>query len=171
MLKAVLLSFLLFGALSAAPTYAQLSSLVTQVPPSGGFATVRLDKIDAMKNMELSENKEKLIIKEDGVYFFLAAGQMGSTSKAATGYIDFWFVRNGKQEANSGVRMTIDPSNTTGVLVSQTVLEMKAGDELSIGYSSSGPSMGFIFINPDNEPAIPSMIFTALKIDVAEAKK
>ena len=153
-----------------APAYAQLSSLTTQIPASGMPSHFRLDTTDAIKNIELDSAKEKIIIKEAGIYFFLAAGQIGSTNAASPGYLDFWFTKNSKPIANSTVRMSVDPSNTTGVLISQSVMELQAGDTLSIAYTSSGPSIGFIFTRPDNEPAIPSLILTILKIDSIDSK-
>jgi hypothetical protein len=53
------------------------------------------------------------------------------------------------------------------VNVSQTVLELHSGDEISISFSSSGPSLGMIYIHPDKEPACTSLSFTLLKIDIS----
>jgi hypothetical protein len=154
----------------AAPAYAQLSSLTTQVPTSGIPTNVRLDSIDALKNLELDATKEKIVIKESGIYLLLAAGQIGSTNQVTAGYVDFWYLKNGKSVPNSNGRMSVDPANATGVLMLQSVMELHAGDTLSIAYISSGASIGFVFTRPDNEPAIPSMVWTILKIDSIDTK-
>jgi len=156
-------------ALQAAPAYAQLSSLVTQLPAAKGTSTIKMDSVDEIKNMEVSPDKDKVIIKDTGVYFVLTAAQIGATSPGAKGWVDVWLIKNGAGIANSNTRMSIDQSTTTDVLVSQAVLSLKAGDTIATGYSASGPSLGILLTQPDNEPAIPSVIFSILKIDTGES--
>ncbi len=147
-----------------ATSYGQLSSLTTQAPTSAGTNLVKMEMIDEILNLEVGPKKDKVIIKEDGVYLIIASGQVGAITSEASGYMDLWFIKNGKSIPNSGCRMSISDSTQIGVVVSQAALTLKAGDTISAGYSSSGPSLGFIFIQPDNEPAITSFLFSIIKI-------
>jgi len=154
--------------LYAGVAYAQLSSLVTQTPPLKGVSIVKMESIDAAKNVEITPTKESVIIQQDGVYFILTAAQVGATSLAAKGWLDIWLIKNGEGIPNTNTRMSVDGGSTTDVLVSQAVLSLKAGDKIATGYSASGSSLGLIFTQPDNEPAIPSIIFSLLKIDTGD---
>ena len=151
-------------ALTAAAAYGQLSSLVSQVPASAGTNYVKMDQTDEILNLALSPKKDQIIIKEDGVYLIIASGQVGAISSEASGYMDIWFVKNGKPVPNSGCRMTISDATQTAVLISQISLTLKAGDAIAAGYSTNTASLGFIFIQPDNEPAIPSYLCSIIKI-------
>ncbi len=159
------LLFLLFKAEALVATaYGQLSSLTTQMPTSAGANLVKMEVADELLNIDLSPQKTKLIIKEDGVYFIMASGQVGAVSSGASGYVDLWLVKNDKQVPNSNCRITINDSAETDVLISQAALTLKTGDTISSGFSSSGPSLGFIFTQPDNEPAIVSFLFSIFKL-------
>jgi len=149
---------------AAITAYAQLSSLTSQVPPTKGIALIRMETIDALFNLSLSANKQSLVIKEDGFYFVVANAQVGSIDETTTGYVDIWLVVNNKSVPNSNSRMTVDVPTSSGLLVTQSILALKAGDHFGIGYSASGPSLGIVFSQPPNEPAIPSMIFTMIKM-------
>jgi hypothetical protein len=152
------------GALTE-PAYAQLSTFTTQLPVSLGDSKVRLEVVDAIKNVELSSQKEEIIIKKDGVYFFLFSAQGGAITPGARGHVDVWLIKNNIALPNSGSRLTIENTSTTGSLISQYVLMLKNGDTISLGFSASGPGLGLIFIQPDNQPAIPSLCFSLFKID------
>lgn len=147
-----------------AAAYGQFSSLTTQVPTSSKTNIVKMDQTDEILNLDISPKKDQIIIKEDGIYQIIASGQVGATSSDGAGYMDIWFIKNGKAITNSGCRMTISDASQTGVLISQTSLSLKAGDTISTGYSASAASLGFIFLQPDNEPAIPSYLCSITKI-------
>lgn len=153
------------GNLHAEPAYAQLSSLITQTPTSGAGSLVKMEKIDALKNFELSPAKDKLIIKQPGVYLAIASGQVAATNAGARGYVDCWFTKNDQPLANSTVRLSVDTPTSTGLLISQFIIELAVGDTLGIVFTASGPSLGFVFIKPDNEPGIPSFIFSITKLE------
>jgi hypothetical protein len=150
--------------LDAAPAYAQLSSLTSQVPPISGNALIRFDSVDVIFNMDVTSDKQSVVIKEEGFYFVLSGAQVGSIDQTRTGYIDVWLVVNKKAVPNTGNRMTIDQPTSIGLLTTQAILPLKAGDRLGTGYSASGPSLGVIFLQPDNEPAITSLIFSVFKM-------
>jgi len=80
------------------------------------------------------------------------------------GYVDLWLIKNGKAVDNSNTRQTISKAST-GVLVSQSIMKLKAKDTISVGFSASNPAMGLVAIPAANaEPAIPSIIFSIYKI-------
>ncbi len=150
--------------LDASSSYAQLSSLTSQVPPISGNALIQLDSVDAIFNMGVTSDKQSVVIKEDGFYFVLAAAQVGSVDQTTTGYVDVWLVINKKAVPNTNARITIEQPTSTGVVFSQGILSLKAGDRIGTGYSASGPSLGVVFLQPDNEPAITSIIFSIFKM-------
>lgn len=143
--------------------YAQLSSMEDQFPK--GTQLITLEKIDKLEGIE--QQQARVIIKEPGTYFVMAAGQAGTDKKEpiAQGFVDFWLIKNGQDIPNSGVRQYLETIDSTSVIVSQNILVLKKGDILSFGYSSSKPSLGFISIASNNtQPSIPSMIVSIYKI-------
>jgi hypothetical protein len=42
---------------------------------------------------------------------------------------------------------------------------LKAGDVVEVVYAASAPGLGLIASKPSGEPVVPSIIFTAYKID------
>jgi hypothetical protein len=157
MKKQIVALLLITQSLMASPA-GQLSSLTTQSPTSAGTNLVKMDIVDELVEMGISPDKTKIIIKEDGIYLFIASGQVGATASGASGYMDLWFIKNGKPVPNSNCRQMIPDSTWTGTVSTQVALTLKAGDTVSLGYSASAPSLGFIFTQPDNEPAIPSFL-------------
>lgn len=145
-------------------TYAQLSSLTSQLPTPGGISLIQVETVDAMFNLELSPDKQSVIIKEDGVYFVIMAAQVGSIDQTTTGYVDLWLLKNKKGVPDTNCRKTVDQPTSTGVLVSPNMLFLKAGDRISVGFAASGPSLGIIFSQPVIEPAIPSISFSIIKM-------
>lgn len=157
--------------LTAKAAYAQLSSLVTQVPESGRVSYAKTEVVNEILNMELDEKKEAIIIKEPGIYLLISSVQVGSANQDTIGYVDYWLVKNDKPVTNSNSRMTIDELNSTGVLTTQLVIMLQPGDRIKNAYAASGPAIGFVFFQPENEPAIPSLIVTVLKISDIETEK
>lgn len=144
--------------------YAQISSYVTQTPTSGVGSLVKMEIVDAIKGFELSSDKKKLICKQKGLYFAMASGQVGAANPGALGYVDCWFTKNGESLSNSNNRQTINSSSYTGCLISQFIMELEVGDSLGVVFSASGPSLGYIYIKPDNEPGIPSFTLSLNQI-------
>lgn len=168
MFNLIFLLLLLCGSLCGAPSesknaYAQLSALTTQNPGRSGNAILHWDSVDATLNMDVSADKKSVIVKEPGVYFIMTSVQAGSIDQTTTGYVDIWLIRNNKQLANTGSRVTVDVPTGVSINVSQSVLSLQAGDTLGIGYSVSGPSLGIVYLQPEKEPGITS-IFTILKL-------
>jgi hypothetical protein len=151
----------LFSSSAWASNYAQLSSLDNQTGDSSKVAS--LDTVDGIEGM--SHNKTSVTVKQAGIYFVMAAGQVGSTSKEASGNVDLWLTHNGKALSNSNTRYMVRDGNDTNVLISQTILKLKAGDSIGVGYSGTNSALGLISTAASNgEPAIPSIIFSMHKI-------
>lgn len=150
--------------LNAATTYGQFSSLFTQMPGTKS-SIVKFDSIDVIKNLVVSPSKDKIIIKEDGVYFLIASGQVGALTDPANGYMDLWVVRNDRPVANSNARMSIRDASETGALITEVIVELKTGDTVSFGFSASNPNLGFIYSEPANEPAVVSFYVSIFKME------
>lgn len=145
--------------------YAQLSSDQTQVIGLEKSKHILINS-DEINGVELNQTKDSIKIKESGIYYIMAAGQVGTREKQnETGYVDLWLLKNGKIIANSNTRQATGPHFTT-VLASQYVTYLKAEDSISFGFSATRPSLGLIATKPDNsEPAIPSIIISVFKIN------
>ncbi len=139
--------------------YAQLSSSETQMGTMKGKA-VTLNQTDAAKGIE--NDKGSITVKEAGLYFIVAAGQVGSTN--GKGAVRLWLRQNGKDIDNSNTEQTV-VGKYTAVLVCQGVGEVKAGDKLQLYQSAQGMAVGMVASKPKGEPVIPSMIFSLLKVD------
>jgi hypothetical protein len=145
--------------------YVEIDSLVTQVPPNKGASLLKLDTIDEIKGAELAPSKDKLLIKTSGVYFISATGQIGAVFRGAEGYMDLWLVKNGKDVPDSSVRRALSKSNPMSIITTTFLLELSAGDTLAAAFSASEPSLGFLFLKPDVEPAITSFTLSMFKIN------
>lgn len=154
---------LLFSHLNAA-AYAQLTSLITQTPTSYKGSVVKMDQADVLVNFEIGPNRDKIIVKEAGMYYIMCTGIGGATSEGAKGYMDIWFIVNNKQVPNSTNRIAIADSSAITLLSTHTLLKLTPGDEISVGYSASAPYLGFIYLQPDNEPAMSSFMLSIFTI-------
>lgn len=151
--------------------YAQLSDSNNQQPKTLGPVAVKFNTNDFLSEVEHDpkNDSEKIKIKTDGIYFIVSAGQIGRASGALLHYVDLWHRVNDKDVSNSNTRGTVPGSLFTGdtyVLMSQTVIPLKAGDILNVMFSVSSVSngIGLIATQPENEPVIPSIIFSLFKI-------
>jgi hypothetical protein len=150
------------------PIYAQLSSAMTQTPKDAPLI-VQMESNDALAGLVHSDKEKtgELTVKVPGVYFVVAAIQVGKESGDSDEYVDVWLKQNGKDVDNSGCRQAIKDPKFTTVLVSQGIAECKAGDvfQVAISASSPGKGLGIIASKPKGEPAIPSIIFSMYKIN------
>jgi hypothetical protein len=150
------------------PVYAQLSSPDNQDPGATPIL-VKMTSNDALGGLDHSE-KEKttdITVKTAGVYFMVAAIQVGKDSGDPGDYLDVWMKQNGQDVANSGCRQVIHDPKYTTVLVCQGIAECKAGDMFNVAISASSPGkgIGIKAIKPAGEPLIPSIIFSMYKIN------
>jgi hypothetical protein len=155
-----------FHALSVAtPAYIELDSIVTQVPLNKVASALKFDTIDEQENMLLAPSQDKVVIQVDGIYFVSAIGQIGATSRGAAGNMDLWLVKNGQDVVDSSVRRSLSPYIPMSIISTTFLLPLSAGDTLGAAFSASGPSLGFLFFKPDNEPAITSFTLSLFKIN------
>src|ERR1700726_973323 len=113
-----------------APIYAQLSSSMNQKASLQG-TLVTMDSNDALSGLDHDDKGKgtEITIKTEGVYFMVAAIQVGKEKGEADDYIDVWMKQNGKDVDNSGCRQVIKDPKFTTVLVCQGIAECKAGDK------------------------------------------
>ena len=123
------------------PVYAQLSSMTTQLPKEGPL-TVEMENNDALNGLghDPKAKSGDITIKEDGVYFVVAAIQVGKKEGDTEDFVDVWIKQNGKDVDNSGCRQAVPDPKYTTVLVSQGIAECKAGDVLNVNISASAPA-------------------------------
>ena len=147
-------------------TYSECSSMTTQTPRHNKPQSVLLEINDGNKTGIDCSAISPVTIRKGGLYFVIAAGQVGSTKKDMRGgYLDLWLIRNGKPVENSNTRQYIRTDADTAVLVSQAAMELNAGDTLSLGFrvSDANQGVGLVATPPSpEEPGIPSMIFSVM---------
>ncbi len=153
----------MFAGNSLAAPYAQLSSSQNQLG-STTPKVVELNQNDAVKG--IANSNGVVMFKEPGAYFVMAAAQVGSADGKGQGTLHLWMRKNGKDVANSNSVQTIVPG-FTAVLISQGVVEIEPADTMEMVYSVStaAENLGLIASTPSGEPMVPSMIFTAFKVD------
>ncbi|MDP3902064.1 MAG: hypothetical protein Q8Q21_00565 [bacterium] len=151
--------------------FAQLSDLSDQQPVTTDPVPVRFNSNDFLSGVKHSaeNNSEDIEIVSDGVYFIVAAGQVGRTYGSLLRFIDLWMNVNGKDVANSNTRASVPSSLVVGdtyVLVCQSVMPLKAGDIIKVMMSVSAINngMGLLTTKPLNEPVIPSIIFSMYRV-------
>ena len=122
---------------------------------------VTMNSTDAAKGLKNANGV--VTLDQSGTYFTIVGVQVGS--RGGTGLVRLWFQTNGKDADNSNCEQTVPDKDFTAVMISQGVGEYKKGDKVSMMYSGSAPGIGLVFRKPAGEPAIPSVIFSAWKID------
>lgn len=142
------------------PQVAQLSSAISQkIKYEGKEQRVKIEQNDLL--LGLANDDGKITVKESGVYFYIAAPQVGAKHRCDKGYADFWLRVNGADVANTNVRLTFKDFQKD-VIVSQGLAALNAGDVVTV--HMSGSCGVFIeAIKPSKEPLIPSIIFTMYK--------
>lgn len=146
-----------------AGAYIQLSSAVTQAA-TGATNVAVFDVVAGQAGIETVRNK--VTFHEDGIYFVMAAGQIAGIPQHsdATGDVDLWMLKNWKPVPNTTTRQSV-LKGTTSALVIQSVLSIKAGDTVGIGFAASNPALGLLFLPATKHvPAIPSIVLTIYKI-------
>jgi hypothetical protein len=150
------------------PVYAQLSSPDSQEAGTTPVL-VKMTSNDALSGLDhdVKDATTAITVKTAGVYFMVAALQVGKDAGDAGDYLDVWMKQDGQDVANSGCRQVIHDPKFTTVLVCQGVAECKAGDvfNVAISASSAGKGIGIKAIKPAGEPLIPSIIFSMYKIN------
>jgi hypothetical protein len=152
--------------------YAQLSSDITQRPTSDKPAKMQMRLIDAIHgvefNPEISTTNVKIL--HDGVYFLMAAPQVGRLNPDVgdTACANFFFTVNNKPLDNSNVTLCHSGPVTKDVIVTQSLVPLHAGDEVSVMISSSDTDLGIEVLEPEDQPIVPSIIFSMFRIGEIE---
>ena len=145
----------------AAGGYIQASSEQDQITQDTKPHQITMNSTDAAKGLKNANGV--VTLDQTGTYFTIVGVQVGS--RGGTGLVRIWFQTNGKDADNSNCEQTVPDKDFTAVMISQGVGEYKKGDKVSMMYSGSAPGIGLVFRKPAGEPAIPSVIFSAWKID------
>jgi hypothetical protein len=145
----------------AAGGYIQASSEEDQIAKDTKPQLVTMNSTDAAKG--LKNNKGVVILDQTGTYFTIVGVQVGS--RGGTGLVRLWFQTNGKDADNSNCEQMVPTPDFTTVMISQGVGEYKKGDKINAMFSGSAPGIGLVYKKPAGEPAVPSVIFSAWKID------
>jgi hypothetical protein len=150
------------GGAFAAGGYIQASSEEDQIVQAANKPQlVTMNSTDAAKG--LKNNKGVVVLDQSGTYFTIVGVQVGS--RGGTGLVRLWFQTNGKDADNSNCEQMVADKEFTTVMISQGVGEYKKGDKINAMISGSAPGIGLVYKKPAGEPAVPSVIFSAWKID------
>ena len=150
------------GGALAAGGYIQASSEEDQIVATANKPQlVTMNSTDAAKGIK--NNKGVVVLDQTGTYFTIVGVQVGS--RGGTGLVRLWFQTNGKDADNSNCEQMVPTPDFTTVMISQGVGEYKKGDKVEAWYSGSAPGIGLVYKKPAGEPAVPSVIFSAWKID------
>ena len=161
--SAFFMSAMLLGSVgvASATSYLQASSTVQQAAEAGGKPKViTMNSTDASKNIK--QEKGVVRVNENGAFFLMAAVQVGTTSK---GLIRVWMRQNGKDIDNSNTEQFLTDTSSTTVLVCQGIAELKRGDRIEVVFSGSDTTVAAVVKKPMGEPVVPSIIFSAWRID------
>jgi hypothetical protein len=146
----------------AAGGYIQASSEEDQIVKEPNKPQlVTMASTDAAKGIK--NVKGVVQLDQSGTYFTIVGVQVGS--RGGTGLVRLWFQTNGKDVDNSNCEQLVAAPEFTTVMISQGVGEYKKGDKVNAMISGSAAGIGLVYKKPTGEPAVPSVIFSAWKID------
>ena len=156
----VILSTFWLGSDENSVAYAQLSSSETQW---GGVSPtiVELGSNDGSRHIK---NHNGIIkFSEPGTYYLMATAQVGSYGDQGVGDVHLWLRLNKKDIENSNTIQTVNKD--TSILVTQTVVVIREGDQVQVVFSTrvSKGKLGLVASQPENGPAVPSIIVSAFK--------
>ena len=157
---------LVFSSCCIAGDYLQASSSVTQTANTSP-TTVLMDMVDANKGVTLDRDGS-ITVKTSGAYVIIAAPQVGRAGKGSYGCFDLWLRVNDEDVDNSNVQLCNDKgSKAKDVIVSQSILPLKAGDVVTLMMSTDNTVsyLAIEAIKPAGEPLVPSIIFSMFMID------
>ena len=148
----------------------------------GQLASTKTQRIDTLKPLEIELDtqedvaggihtidfeKSDIMIKQSGMYLIIAAPQIGKAKGTRSRWIDFWVRVNNVDVPHSNIRRVITDSQEKDVIPLNVVMPLNRGDALNIMMSgeTEDDGLGIEAIEPDGEPAIPSIIVTILQLD------
>jgi len=148
----------------------------------GQLASTKTQRIDTLKPVEIELDiqediaggvhsidfeKGDIMIKQSGMYLIIAAPQVGKTRGTRNRWIDFWVRVNNVDVAYSNIRRVLTDSQEKDVIPLNMVTSLNRGDTMNIMMSgeTENEGIGIEAIEPDGEPAIPSIIVTIVQLD------
>ncbi len=145
--------------------FAQLSCNHDQRPKKGKQATaVSLNVNDAITGIEHFTTKDNSIIriKQSGLYFIIAAPQIGRKKGNTSRYVDVWIRKNGEDVPNSNIRANLYHGTSKDVIINQSMIPLSREDEIQVMMSveTGNEGLGLEAIKPKGEPTIPSIILS-----------
>lgn len=160
----------------------QTSSQRDYIKAFGQLASTKSQRINSLKpievEMDIQEDvaggvhtidfeKSDIMIKQSGMYLIIAAPQVGKTKGTRNRWIDFWVRVNNVDVPYSNVRRVLTDSQEKDVIPLNMVTPLNRGDTLNIMMSgeTENEGIGIEAIEPDGEPAIPSIIVTIVQLD------
>jgi hypothetical protein len=145
--------------------FAQLSCNHDQRPKKAKQATpVSLNVNDAITGIEhfTTKNNSIIKIKQSGLYFIIAAPQIGRKKGNISRYVDVWIRKNGEDVPNSNIRATLFHGTSKDVIVNQSMIPLTREDKVQVMMSveTGNEGLGLEAIKPKGEPTIPSIILS-----------
>ena len=145
--------------------FAQMSCNHDQRPKKGKQATpVSLNVNDAITGIEHFTTKDNSIIriKQSGLYFIIAAPQIGRKKGNTSRYVDVWMRKNGEDVPNSNIRANLYHGTSKDVIINQSMIPLFREDEVQVMMSveTGNEGLGLEAIKPKGEPTIPSIILS-----------
>lgn len=148
----------------------------------GQLASTKSQRIDSLKPIEIELDiqedvaggvhtidfeKGDIMVKQSGMYLIIAAPQVGKTRGTRNRWIDFWIRVNNVDVPYSNIRRVLTDSQEKDVIPLNMVTPLNRGDTLNIMMSgeTENEGIGIEAIEPDGEPAIPSIIVTIVQLD------
>jgi hypothetical protein len=168
-ISVILIAPLAFAQAPAFTPAAQLSHTKSIQPNVTTPVYVPMDSNDYINGgitHSSTRNPQDVIVNQPGSYLIVAAGQVGKTSGSTTCNVDLWLSLNGGFVPNSNTRASVNVVNDTIVLVSQSIMPLKANDIVNtvMSVSNAGQGCGLINISAPGEPNIPPIIFSMVRI-------
>ncbi len=148
----------------------------------GQFSSNKTQRVDVLKPMEIildsqedvaggvhtiDFDKGDIIIKQSGMYLIIAGPQVGKNKGTRNRWIDFWLRVNNVDVPDSNVRRVLTDSQEKDVIPLNAVIPLNRGDTMNIMMAAETDTegIGIEAIEPDGEPAIPSIILTIVQLD------
>jgi len=148
----------------------------------GQFSSGKTQTVDTLKPMEIKLDAQEDVaggdhtmdfdkgdikVKQSGMYLVIAGPQVGKKTGARNRWIDFWLRVNDVDVANSNIRRVLTDSQEKDVIPLNAVIPLNRGDTMNIMMAAETDTegIGIEAIEPDGEPAIPSIIVTIVQLD------
>ena len=150
--------------------FAQLSCNIDQRPKKAKTPVpISFNVNDYLVGIQHFTTKDNSIIKikQSGLYYVIAAPQIGRKKGNTSRYLDVWLRKNGVDVANSNIRANLYHGTSKDVIVNQSMIPLFREDELQLMMSveTSDEGIGLEAIKPKGEPVIPSVILSMRMVE------